>query len=255
MYDLDSQRALMYCTLLLDDQSIEPEAEDFLITFVQEHIDQLGPYVINGINLYDEKQIKNIKAFAIHQLKQDLKDLSKIQESGAGLFKSQKAFNLIEPEVLVSNISTSASQMLIGIADAKAFGITNSRDVQEINEDAYKFFKKKLSGLKYNIPAYKVDPTKYDATLYNADGDITLLVVGELHDDRSILQGMRPDTEYRVGEDGMLYNGSEEYGVASGKEFYTIVGKDGVVYKVLYVHSLQDYERFNAENHLYTNRV
>lgn len=256
LYDLDSQRALMYCTLLLDGNSISTDAELFLTEFIESYNEELNDYIpISGINIFDLDFISKVKALAAWQLKQDLKNLSKIQENGQGVFKSQKSFNSNLNEVVVSNVSTSASQMLIGIADAKAFNITNTKDVRDINKDAYNFFKKKLNPIKYNIQSYKVDNTKYDATLYDSDGGVTLLVVGELHDNRNILNGMVPDPEYKIGEDGNIYKGEDELGISAGKEFYTIVGKDGVTYKVLYVHSMQDYKAYNEENHLYTNEV
>ena len=256
LYDLDSTRASIYATLLLDDQDLNPAAIQFLNDYLEEHPEITDRLKENeDITLNNEKVVKLLKQYATWQTKEDLKELSKIQNTGIGYFTSQKAFNVVDDVVQVSNINTESSEILIGVADAKAFGIERTQDFQKIEKQKDGFFKSKMQNLTQLPPIKSVVRDKYDIVAYKSDGSATLVLIGELRDHQVDLNEMVPNTDYVYGEDGNLYYDNVDLGESFGKTFYKYVGKDGIVYDVLYCDTLSDFEQFNRSNQLYANTI
>lgn len=254
LYDLDSVRASLYASLLLDDQTISVDAENFLYAYLNEHPEILEK-VGRNINVLDEDVLKSLKSYAVWQSKEDLKQLSKIQQTGTGSFNAQKAFGATTPTVMISGINTAASQILIGVSEAKAFNIQRSSDLELIRKQGWEFFKNRMNYLIQKPTSSQVDSDKYDIVAHNSDGETTLVIIEELHDKAIDLSGLTVDTDYRVGTDENVYYLDEDLGLAQGKQFYKMIGNDGTEYKVLVCDSLSTFNKFNKENRLYSNTI
>ena len=286
LYDLDSTRVSIYASILLDDQSIRSESISFLLDYIinnselldylklPENLD-LGTIknLIGQARITDDSELtktikayleplllekdnlKTLKKYSTWQSKEDLKQLSKIQSDRFGYFRTQMAFNTSETEVMVSDINTESSEILIGLADAKAFGVERTQDFQLIESQKEDFFKNKLQLITQLPPSKSVNRDKYDIVAYKADGSPTLVLIGELHDSQPDLNGMIINTNYVISEDGNVYYNNESLGLAFGKSFYKYIGDDGIEYDVLYCDTLSDFEQFNKSNQLYSNTV
>lgn len=260
LYDLDSVRASLYLNQLLDDKSLYSEAKDFLYNWLLERASILEIPVNPETGTYDmslltEDDLIRAKKLATHQAKEDMRNLSKVQAGEIGTFNSQKAFGTLDSKVTVSNVQTDPSQILIGIADAKAFDIEKTSDLEEIKQRGWRFFKDRMSHL-IQRPSNKVfSREEYDMVAHGADGSITFVCIGEAREKSHSLTGCSADIEYNIGSDGHIYYKDQDLGLSGTKKFYKVVGGDGVEYSVLYCKSFAEFEEFNKNNQLYSNTV
>lgn len=145
----------------------------------------------------------------------------------------------------------------MGVLDADAFGVHSKEDIESVKADPIKFFEKQLSYLKLssdpNLP--KVPKTLYDGVLHNTNGETVLLIVGELHDDRGAKKNTVIDPKYTYGQDGNIYYGEDNLGLAKSKEFRTYRTSDGLEYQVLYVDTMHEFKEFYKSSGLYTNFI
>ena len=228
--------------------------------FLQDYLDE-HQEILEGLEAEEDKSVlnkkvlANIKKYAVWQTKEDLKELSKIQADGSGLFRNQKAFGSTLGAVTITNVQTDPSEILIGVADAKAFGIEKTSDLQAIESQKEQFFLSKMQKLTQRPPISSVDKDLYDVVAHGADGSTTLVIINEVRDNQADLTGMSANYDYTVGVDGVIYHNGEELGDATGKQFYKYIGKDGVEYDVLYCDTLADFESFNRDNQLYSNTI
>lgn len=256
---MDSSRAAMYAFLIKDGKEVPTEFAEFLQNWVAALPVEVR-YDSEGNDLFDlatDEGLDNAYKYARYQTREDLKKLSRINEVGSGEFKAQKAFSSIDSKVVISNIAHEDSEVLMGIAEAEAFGIENREDLEEIergNDSALAFFKRKLMRTVSYPEIRSASKSMYDGVLHGANGSTALLIVRELHGDK-LPSGLRPDITYTVGDDNHIWHLGEDYGNANGKDFYKYTGNDGVEYDVLVVNTMDDYNQFNTENKLYTTML
>ena len=257
LYDLDSTRASIYASLALDPKSVcSAKGLLFLQDYLEEHQEILeGLENEKDKTINNKKVLENLKKYAVWQTKQDLRELSKIQASGKGTFKNQKTFSDESGEVDVTNVYTDPSEILIGVADAKAFGIEKTSDLQEIETRKEEFFLSRMQKLTQKPPTSSVDRSVYDIIAHGSDGSTTLVIVNELHDKQPNLTGMSANYDYTISVDGVIYHNGEDLGSSNGKQFFKYIGQDGTEYDVLYCDTLADFENFNRENQLYSNTI
>lgn len=251
IYDLDASRAALYLAdiskngtttnnydlkynlinLVCSDESIPSEWRD-----------KLGNIILN------KDTIPELLKFSIAKMRKQCKEIDSCFNSGNVLSSSHNSFG--EGSIQIHNLKYKSNQIMIGMADAKAFGLEKGDSIYKVQTEKEKFFRDKL--LK-RIPTLKSVfrvlndrdiKLNVDAVVTLSDGR-TLLVSkndGNLNDKQVV-----DSRNYDIDSAGKIWYKGEEFCPAGNKTFKTIAGLD---YDIMFVDDLSEITDLNEESQI-----
>lgn len=249
IYDLDASRAALY---LADIQKNGTSTSDYELkynlinsvcideTFPQEWRDSSGNVILNN------DTIPELIKFAVAKMRRRCKE---IDSSNSGQISvSHKSFG--EGDFQIRNLKYKANQIMIGMADAKAFGLEKGDSIYKVQTEKEKFFRDKL--LK-KIPTI----SNVFRALNNRDIKLNVDAVVTLSDGRTLLvsknDGNLNDKQvvdsrnYDIDSAGKIWYKGEEFCPAGHKTFKTITGLD---YDIMFVDDLSEITDLNEESQI-----
>lgn len=143
-----------------------------------------------------------------------------LSKNGRVIMQAPISLGLGDAEIEFSGYQKASGQVIMGRANSKALDLRKGDTIAEIRSLKSDFFLRRLDE-KYQLPLKsEIDGRKYDAILYDADGNKTLVILGNVKSNINRLEGYNPNRNYVVNSNFMYEKDEQEMFSSSGKAFY-----------------------------------